>query len=84
MKNFGNNTVDISKSFCKSFGKSCKSLWNGENGTKGYMKHAGKAWVLFSALLTIGSTLNVIHNAKSMSKLANKDLIDRNEESTVI
>ena len=84
MKNFGNNTVDISKSFCKSFGKSCKSLWKGEAGTKGYMKHAGKAWILFSALLTIGSTLNVIHKAKSMSKLVNKDLIDRKEESTVI
>ena len=84
IKNFGHNTVDISKSFCQSFSKACKSLWCGEAGTKGYMKHAGKAWILFSAALTIGSTFNVIHKAKHMGKLANRDLIDRKKESTVI
>jgi hypothetical protein len=54
------------------------------SGSKGIGKHAGKAWLLFTAGLTALSTYNVIHRAKQMGKLANKDLIDRSEESTVI
>ena len=84
LKNYGQNTIDITKSFCKTFLKSCKTLWTGEAGTKGFMKHAGKLWILFATALTIGSTANVINRAKNMGKLANQDLIDRNEESTVI
>jgi hypothetical protein len=78
------NTYDLTKTFGKTFGKACKSLWTGAEGTKGIRKHAGKAWLLFTTALTIGTTYNVIHRAKQMGKLANKDLIDRNQESTVI
>ena len=84
MNNFGHNTVDITKSFGKTFVKACKTFWTGEPGSKGFMKHAGKAWLLFTIALTAGSTANVIYRAKHMNKLSNSDLIDRNEESTVI
>ena len=84
MSNLTKNTVNIGASFCKTFVKAFGSLWKGNPGTKGYMKHAGKAWTLITAALTIGSTANVIHRAKSMGKRANKDLIDNNQESTVI
>ncbi|MBR1776932.1 hypothetical protein IJ750_07665 [bacterium] len=84
MKNFGNNFVDISKAFGKAFLKGCKTLWTGEKGTSGYMKHAGKAWIVFSTVLTAGSVANVIYKAKHMGKLANKNIIDKNQESTVI
>ena len=84
MKNAGENFVDISKTFRKSFTQACKSLWTGKEGTTGFMKHAGKAWILFSTALTIGSVANVIHRAKSMGKLANKDIMDKDKESTVI
>lgn len=84
MKNAGSNFINISKSFGKSFGRACKSLWTGEAGTKGYMKHAGKAWILFSTALTAGSVANVIYKAKTMGKLANKDIIQKDKESMVI
>lgn len=84
LSNMGKNSVDISKSFVKNFGKSFKSLWNGEAGRTGFMKHAGKAWILLTAAITAGTTFNAIHKAKSMGKLANKDIIDKNQESTVI
>ena len=78
------NSVDITKSFGTSFLKACKTMWTGEPGTKGYMKHAGKAWIIFSALLTALSTANVIYKARQMGKVRNKELIDPNKESTVI
>ena len=84
LKNAGVNFVDISKTFGKSFVKSIKTLWTGEAGTKGFMKHAGKAWILATLALTIGSVTNVIYRARHMGKLANKDLMDKNQESTVI
>lgn len=84
MKNAGENFVNISKAFGKSFAQACKTLWTGEAGKSGFMKHAGKAWLLFTAALTIGSTANVIHKAKHMGKLANKDIMDKSKESTVI
>ncbi len=84
LKNFGNNTVDITKSFGKSFVKSCKMLWNGEAGTRGFTKHAGKAWIIFSALLTAGGVINTIHRAKNMGRTVNKNLMDKSKESTVI
>lgn len=84
LKNSYNNTIDVSKTFGKSFLKACKTFWTGDVGTKGYMKHAGKAWLLFTTALTIGGAANVIYRAKHMGKLANKDLMDRNQESTVI
>lgn len=84
MKNMGSNFVDISKTFGKSFSKACKTLWSGEAGTSGFMKHAGKAWILFTTALTIGSTANVILRARSLGKLANKDIMDKDKESTVI
>ena len=84
MKNAGENFANISKTFGKSFAQACKTLWTGEAGKSGFMKHAGKAWLLFTAALTIGSTANVIHKAKHMGKLANKDIMDKSKESTVI
>lgn len=84
MKNFGTNTAEISKTFVKSFGKSFKSLWTGRPKDSGFMKHAGKAWMLFTAALTVGTTANAIYKAKHMGKLANKNIIDKSKESTVI
>ena len=84
MKNAGTNFVDISKTMEKSFVKACKTLWTGEAGTSGFKKHAGKAWILGTLALTIGSTANVIYRARHMGKLANKDIMDKTKESTVI
>ena len=82
--NTGRNTWNLTKTFGKTFGNACKTLWTGKEGSRGFKKHYGKAWLLFTTALTIGSTYNVIHRAKQMGKLANKDLIDKNQESTVI
>lgn len=84
VKAFGENTVNIGKNFCKSLGKSCKELWNGKPGTTGFMKHAGKAYVMFAALLTMALTGNTILRAKNMAKNTNTNTIDPNKESTVI
>lgn len=82
--NTGKNILNLSKTFGKTFGKACKSLWCGEPGSAGFKKHMGKSWLLFTLGLTVGSVYNVIHRAKQMGKLVNKDLIDKNQESTVI
>ncbi len=84
MKNFGENSVNISKTFCESFAKAFKTLWTGDAGKSGFMKHAGKLWILFSSALTIGSVANVIYKARNMGKLVNKDIMDKTKESTVI
>ena len=84
LANTGKNTWNLTKTFGKTFGRACKTYWNGEKGTSGFMKHAGKAWLLLTTAITLGTTANVIYRAKHMGKLANKDLIDRTEESTVI
>lgn len=84
LKNTGKNTLNLTKTFIKTFGKACKTYWTGEAGTKGFMKHAGKTWLLFTTALTLGTLTNVVYRAKRLGKLANKDMIDRTEESTVI
>ena len=84
LKNFGLNTIDISKSFGRSFCKGFKTLWSGENGAKGFMKHAGKAWLLLTGAVTVGSTANVIMRARTNAKLANENIMDKSKESTVI
>ena len=84
LANTGKNILNLSGAFCKSFGQACKTLVTGKEGTSGFKKHWGKAWLLFTVALTAGLTYNVIHRAKQMGKLANKDLIDKNQESTVI
>ena len=84
LANTGKNILNLSITFGKTFGKACKTLCLGEEGSSGFWKHAGKSWLLFTAALTAGLTYNVIHRAKQMGKLANKDLIDKNQESTVI
>lgn len=83
-KNIGLNTADLTISFFKSFVKSFNHLWEGPQGASGFMKHAGKSFLLLTALLTIGTTANVIYKAKQMGKLENSDIIDKNKESTVI
>jgi len=84
MKNAGENSVEITKAFGKSFKGACKTLWTGEAGKSGFMKHAGKGWILFTTALTAGSVANVIYKARHMGKLANKDIMDKSKESTVI
>ncbi len=84
MKNAGTNFIDISKTFGKSFAKSWETMWAGKEGTSGFKKHAGKAWLLFTTALTLGSTANVILRAREMGKAANKKVINENKESTVI
>ena len=84
MKNAGENFVEISKAFGKSFAGASKSLWTGEAGKTGFMKHAGKGWLLFTMALTAGGVANVIYKARHMGKLANKDIMDKSKESTVI
>ena len=84
MKNMGTNFVDISKTFGKSFVKSWKTMWTGKEGTTGFMKHAGKAWLLLTGALTVGSTANVIYRARKMGKESTNKVIDKNKESTVI
>ena len=84
VKNFGYNTVDITKTFGKSFVKACKSLWQGETGVTGIRKHAGKAWIIFSAALTLGGVVNTIVRARKLGKTVDKNLIDKSKESTVI
>lgn len=83
IKNFWINQYEISKTFGKSFTKAIKTLWIGGEGTK-YMKHAGKALLLFASIITAGSTANVIYRAKHSHKTTDKNLIDKNQESTVI
>ena len=82
LKNAGKNTLDITKTFFKSFGKSFKELWKGKPGTKGYMKHAGKAFVAFTALGSTYLTANAIIRAKNMAKNKNKMTIDKSKEVT--
>jgi hypothetical protein len=82
--NTAKNTVNLTKTFGKTFLKACKTLWTGEDIKGRFRKHAGKIGILLTTALTIGTTWNVIHRAKQMGKLANKDLIDKNQESTVI
>ena len=84
LKNFGKNTIHISKSFGRSFCGAFKTLWTGAPGTHGFKKHAGKAWLLFTMALTAGSTANSIIRAKQSGKLEDKTIIDKSEESTVI
>lgn len=84
ISNFGKNTINLTISFIKTFFKSIKSMWTGEAGTKGFMKHMGKAWLIFAAFLTMSGVANTIYRSRHMGKLANKDLIDKNQESTVI
>lgn len=79
-----NNTKEISKSFVKSFAGSVESMWNGSPKYEGFMKHMGKAYMLFSIALTTGLTANSIIRAKNMAKNNNTNTIDKNKESKVI
>lgn len=84
VQTFWSNTADISKTFVKSFGESCKSLWNGNPKYEGFMKHSGKAFVGFATLLTAFLTANTILRAKNLAKNNNVETIDKTKESTVI
>ena len=84
LKNFGKNSYEITKTFCSSFFKSCKSLWQGNPSNTGFMKHAGKGLILTAATITAGLTANTIIRAKNMAKNKNLETIDRSKESTVI
>ena len=83
-KNLCQNTWNITKEFCHSFGKSIKEMWLGQPGTSGYRKHAGKAVLSITTLLTTFLTLNTIIRAKNLAKNNNKQTIDQSKESTVI
>jgi hypothetical protein len=84
MKTSWNNTVDITKTFGKSFARSCKTLWNGAEGTSGFRRYAGKSFVLGAAAITTLLTANTIMRAKNMAKNLNQNTIDKTKESTVI
>ena len=75
--NFGKNTLEITKSFFKSFGRACKSLWKGKEGGTAFMKHFGKAFVGFTVLLTSVLTANTIIRARNMAKDNNKNTINK-------
>lgn len=84
IKNWGENTCNIVKTFGKSFGRACKSLWSGNPADTGFMKHSGKLFVGASAALTAILTANTILRAKNMARNKNINTIDRQKESTVI
>lgn len=81
---WGGNIYDISKTFVKSLGRSCKSLWNGSPADKGFKRHSGKAFIGFAAALTTLLTANTIIRAKNLAQGKNKNTIDKSKESTVI
>ena len=84
VRTFWGNVGDISKTFVKTFGESCKTLWKGNPAHEGFMKHSGKAYIGFTALLTAFLTANTIIKAKTMAKNNNIETIDKTKESTVI
>lgn len=79
-----NNTLKISKSFIKSFGKSFVQLWQGKPSKEGFAKNAGKYFILFTTALTALLTANTILRAKSLAHSTNKNTIDKNKESVEI
>ncbi len=81
---FLKNTIDITKEFCKSTLSSCKELWKGNPANTGYMRHAGKAFILFTIGLTSLLTANTIIRARNLAKNKNINYIDKTKESTVI
>ena len=84
-KNFGRNSVDITKTFFRSLFNSCKQLWKGPEDAAGFFrKHTGKVLAGFTAALTAFLTLNTIVRAKNSAKNSNEDTIDKNKEITVI
>lgn len=83
-KTLWNNIGNITKTFGTSFVKACKQLWKGNPANTGYMKHAGKTFVGFSAALTAFLTANTILRAKDMAKDTNLHTIDETKESVVI
>jgi len=83
-KNFGINCWNISNNFVKSGFKSCKQLWTGNPVDSRFMKHSGKALVLFATILTGGLISNSIIRAKNLAKNRNLMTIDDSKESTVI
>ena len=84
IKNFGKNSWKLLSEFCKDSLKACKQLWDGDVNRKGFMKHSGKALVLFTTMLTAVLTANSIIKAKNMAKNLNANTIDETKESTVI
>lgn len=83
-KIFAKNTVEFTKGLGKACIDSCKQLWQGKPEHTGFMKHSGKALVLFAALTTAVLTTNSIIRAKNMAKNTNTKTIDSTKESTVI
>jgi len=84
VRTFWGNVAESSKVFVKSFGRSIKSMWNGNPAYKGFMRHAGKGLIGFAALLTTVLTANTITRAKNLAKNNNIETIDKTKESTVI
>ncbi|MCQ2739441.1 MAG: hypothetical protein MJ237_04350 [bacterium] len=84
LKNMWHNSVNITKSFFHSFGKACCELWKGKPQYTGFMRHAGKYFILGTGLVTTMLTSNAIIKAKRMAKNTNKETIDKSKESTVI
>ena len=83
-KNTVKNTWVLTQEFVKDSGRACKQLWEGNPAYEGFMKHAGKSLLIFSALTTVFLTSNSIIRARHMAKNNNKNTIDKSKESTVI
>lgn len=83
-KIFGENLWNGITSCIKSLGKSFAQLWKGKPNHSGFMKHAGKALILFAALTTSTLTANTIIRAKKLAQNTNKKTIDETKESTEI
>ena len=84
LKNFMNNTCNLTKEFGKASFNSAKELWTGNSYSKGVMKHAGKTLVSLASLVTVGLVGNSIISAKNMAKNNNQKTIDKTKESMVI
>jgi len=83
-KNFTKNIWNGSIALIKAFGKSFKQLWQGNASKSGFPKHAGKALILFSTLVTSVLTANTIIRARSLAQNNNKKTIDNKKESIEI
>lgn len=74
------NIYNATTSFVKSFVKACSQMWNGSPTREGFLKNAGKYFILFSTAVTALLTANSIIRAKNMAKDTNKNTIDKSKE----
>ena len=79
MKDFSHSL----KVFGRSFVDSAKEFYLAKNAKNMLEKYSGKGVLALAAAATILGTLNTIHITSKPSKVSEKDVIDKNEESVV-